>query len=66
MADLYPVSEEWAQRARVDAAGYDRLYGRSIADPGSFWLEQARRLDWVKRPEIAGDWSFDEDDFHIR
>jgi acetyl-CoA synthetase len=66
MADLYPVSEEWARRARVDAAGYDQLYGRSIADPGSFWLEQARRLDWIKRPEIAGDWSFNEDDFHIR
>ncbi|MBB5710260.1 acetate--CoA ligase [Sphingomonas xinjiangensis] len=66
MAELYPVSEEWARRARVDSAGYDRLYGRSIADPGSFWLEQAKRLDWIKRPEIAGDWSFDEEDFHIR
>ena len=28
----------------------------SLADPGSFWLEQAKRLDWIKRPEIAGDW----------
>jgi len=66
MSDLYPVPQEWARRARIDAEGYDRLYGRSIADPGSFWLEQARRLDWIKRPEIAGDWSFNEDDFHIR
>lgn len=63
---VYPVPEEWARRARVDAAGYERLYGRSLADPGSFWLEQARRLDWIKRPEIAGDWSFDEADFHIQ
>ena len=63
---LYPVPAEWAKRARVDAAGYDTLYGRSLADPGSFWLEQARRLDWIKRPEIAGDWSFDEADFHIQ
>jgi acetyl-CoA synthetase len=62
---LYPVSEEWARKARVDAEGYAKLYGRSLADPGSFWLEQAKRLDWVKRPEIAGDWSFDEEDFHI-
>ena len=53
---LYPVPAEWAKRARVDAAGYEKLYGRSLADPGSFWLEQARRLDWIKRPEIAGDW----------
>ncbi len=64
--DLYPVPPEWAVGARIDAAGYDQLYGRSLADPGSFWLEQARRLDWIKRPEIAGDWSFDEKDFHIR
>ncbi|SDA13192.1 acetate--CoA ligase [Sphingomonas sp. NFR15] len=63
---LYPVPAEWAKHARVDAAGYEKLYGRSLADPGSFWLEQARRLDWIKRPEIAGDWSFDEADFHIQ
>ena len=63
---LYPVPPAWAAQARVDAAGYDQLYGRALADPGSFWLEQARRLDWVKRPEIAGDWSFDKADFHIR
>jgi acetyl-CoA synthetase len=65
MADLYPVPESWAKRARVDADKYAQLYGRSLADPGSFWLEQARRLDWIKRPEIAADWSFREEDFHI-
>jgi acetyl-CoA synthetase len=64
--EVYPVPAAWAKQARVDAAGYEKLYGRSLADPGSFWLEQARRLDWIKRPEIAGDWSFDEKDFHIR
>ena len=63
---LYPVPAEWARRARVDRAKYEQLWGRALADPGSFWLEQARRLDWVKRPEIAGDWSFREQDFHIR
>ena len=62
---LYPVPDEWQAKARIDAGKYEQLYGRSLADPGSFWLEQAKRLDWVKRPEIAGDWSFDEDDFHI-
>lgn len=61
----YPVAHEWQAKARIDAGKYEQLYGRSLADPGSFWLEQARRLDWIKRPEIAGDWSFDEDDFHI-
>jgi acetyl-CoA synthetase len=65
MADVYPVPAEWAKRARLNADKYAQLYGRSLADPGSFWLEQARRLDWIKRPEIAGDWSFREEDFHI-
>jgi acetyl-CoA synthetase len=64
--DLFPVPAEWAKKARVNAEKYRALYGRSLADPGSFWLEQARRLDWIKRPEIAGDWSFDATNFHIQ
>ena len=62
---LFPVPDEWAKKARVNAKRYADLYGRSLADPGSFWLEQARRLDWIKRPEIAGDWSFAAPDFRI-
>ncbi|MDB5689816.1 MAG: acs [Sphingomonas bacterium] len=65
-AAIYPVPAEWAARAKINARTYADLYGRSLADPGSFWLEQAKRLTWIKRPEIAGDWSFDERDFHIR
>jgi acetyl-CoA synthetase len=63
---IYPVPAEWAAGAKIDARRYAELYGRSLANPGSFWLEQAQRLQWMKRPEIAGDWSFDEADFHIR
>ncbi|PZO89342.1 MAG: acetate--CoA ligase [Sphingomonas sanxanigenens] len=62
---LYPVPADWAASARVKADGYASLYGRALGDPGGFWLEQSRRIDWIKRPEIAGDWSFREDDFHI-
>jgi len=62
---IYPVPPAWQARAKVDEARYSRLYGLSLADPGGFWLEQAKRLDWIKRPEIAGDWSFREEDFHI-
>jgi len=62
---VYPVPADWAKRAKVDRAGYEKLHGRSLADPGTFWLDQARRLDWIKRPEMAGDWSFGQDDFRI-
>ena len=62
---FYPVPADWAKKARINAKKYADLYGRALGDPGSFWLEQARRLDWIKRPEIAGDWSFAAPDFRI-
>lgn len=62
---LYPVPEEWARSARVDAEGYARLHTQSLDDPDGFWFDQARRLDWLEAPRTAGDWSFDEADFHI-
>jgi acetyl-CoA synthetase len=64
--DVYPVPPAWAERARIDRAGYDALYAAALADPDAFWLDQARRLDWTKTPTRAGDWSFDEADFRIR
>jgi acetyl-CoA synthetase len=42
------------------------LYERSLANPDAFWIEQAKRLNWIDRPTQAGDWSFDERDFHVR
>ncbi len=63
--ELYPVPAEWAKKALVNAGKYEALYGRARGDAGSFWLEQAKRLTWIKRPEIAGDWSFDATTFHI-
>ena len=50
----------------IDAATRESLYTRSLDDPDGFWLEQAKRLDWIETPTKAGDWSFDESDFHVR
>ena len=63
---LYPVPADWAAQAKVDAARYAELYARALADPDGFWLEQAKRLQWITPPTRAGDWSFDRDDFHVR
>ncbi|NNK45193.1 MAG: acetate--CoA ligase [Altererythrobacter sp.] len=38
---------------------YDAMYARSLQDPDGFWLEQARRLDWVQAPDKGGEWSYD-------
>jgi acetyl-CoA synthetase len=43
-----------------------RLHEAHSSDPHAFWLEQARRLDWIQPPTRSGDWSFDPADFHIR
>ena len=45
--------------ARCTNEDYDRLYARSLEDTDAFWLEQARRLDWMTPPTKAGEWSFD-------
>ena len=64
--DLFPVPAQWAREARVDAAGYQALYNRSVAEPDAFWLKQAQQLEWMTPPTQAGDWSFDAEDFRIR
>ena len=64
--ELYPVPEYWADRATLDESGYAAMYEAARADPDAFWLEQAGRLDWIKTPRKAGEWSFDEADFGIR
>ena len=52
--------------ARIGPRELADLNAAADADPDAFWLDQARRLDWTKSPTKAGDWSYEEDDFHIR
>ena len=50
---IYPVPAAWAADAKVNAARYDEMYARSLADPTGFWLDQAKRLDWTAFPTKA-------------
>lgn len=45
---LFPVSDDWAKRAWVDAAQYQKLYERSVNDPEGFWAEHGKRVDWIR------------------
>ncbi len=63
---VFPVPVDWAERAHMDAAGYDAAWARVQADPEGFWAEVAGRLDWIKAPTKIKDVSFNKDDFHIR
>ena len=60
---LHPVPDDF--KGRIGPAELDELNALAQADPDAFWLDQAKRLDWQQFPQKAGDWSFEEDDFHI-
>ena len=64
--DLYPVSTDWAERAHMDAAGYEAARAAARDRPEAFWAEQAKRLDWITPPTVIKDVSFAKDDFRIR
>jgi acetyl-CoA synthetase len=60
---VHPIPDQFG--AKIGPAELQALREQVKRDPRAFWLEQAKRLDWVKFPAKAGDWSFDEADFHI-
>jgi acetyl-CoA synthetase len=60
---IHPIPEGF--NARIGPRELAELNDLARADPDRFWLDQARRLTWNRFPANAGDWSFDEDDFHI-
>jgi len=55
----FPPSPEVVQRAHLNAAQFDALYQRSLREPESFWLEQARTLDWFTPPRHARKFTWD-------
>jgi acetyl-CoA synthetase len=56
----------WAAEAKVQPADYDAAYAQALSDPTTFWLDQAKRLDWLAMPTVADESSFDEADFAVR
>ena len=61
---VHPVPFDF--KARIGAAEYQALREEVAVDADAFWLDLAKRLDWSHFPKTAGDWSFNEADFHIR
>ena len=63
----YPVPKEAAQNAWIDKAKYEQMYQRSVEDPEGFWAEQAEQfIHWFKKWDKVLDWSFHENDLHIK
>jgi acetyl-CoA synthetase len=63
---LYPVPQEWAEKALVDADRYAEMYRESVDNPERFWRREAQRIDWIKPFTTVKETSFHEDEFCIR
>ena len=62
---VFPVAQDWADKAWCDSAGYQDMYRRSIEDPEGFWGEEGKRIDWLKPYTKVKDVSY-SGDVHIR
>ncbi len=51
------MEEHKSKGGRMDQHGsrYGAVYAQWRADPGAFWLDQARAVDWVEPPRLAFD-----------
>ena len=66
-ATSYPVPAHFASQAKINADQYAALYQASIDDPASFWADQAERYLHLYSPwNQVLDWSYQQDDLHIR
>ena len=62
----YPVLKEATKDAWIDAAKYQEMYDKSIADPEGFWSEQGKRLDWIKPFTKVKNTTFEYPDVSIK
>jgi acetyl-CoA synthetase len=62
---VYPVPEEWAEKALIDADRYAAMYRESVEDPEGFWRREAQRIDWMLPFSQIKETSFHEVDFGI-
>ncbi len=66
MAKVYPIPQEWADKALITEGGYRAAYQASITDPDGFWRKEAQRLDWITPFTKVKNTSFNEADFGIK
>ena len=63
---IHPPSADFVANAKIDAAKYDEMYARSVNDPDGFWGEAAERLDWIKKPTIIKNTTFEHPNVSIK
>jgi acetyl-CoA synthetase len=64
---IYAVPDAFAAKSNVKQQQYEEMYARSVNDPDGFWAEQAEKyVSWDKKWDKVSDWSFDQNDLHIK
>ncbi len=63
---VHPVSPDFAKRAFIDKAQYERLYRDAAKDPNGFWAREALRVAWMKPFTKVKNTSFGPSDVSIR
>ncbi len=63
---MYDVPAEWKKRAFIDEAKYQEMYARSIKDPNGFWGDEAKRIDWIKKPSKVKNTTYDSHNVSIK
>ena len=56
---VYTASSDFIAKAHVDAAGYERMYAASVADPVAFWAKEGQRIDWIQDYTKVKDTTFE-------
>jgi acetyl-CoA synthetase len=56
----FPPPAGIAAKAHIKSVDeYQKMWERSINDPNGFWLEQAQKLDWFKKPVKGLEYTWD-------
>ena len=64
--EIFPVPDDWAQRAFADNKQYLAMYQQSVDDPNAFWGEQGKRIDWFKPYTQVKNTTYGPNDVSIR
>jgi acetyl-CoA synthetase len=63
---VIPVPEDWTTTALVNAAQYEEMYARSVADPDGFWREHGQIIDWITPYRKVKSTTYGRDDVSIK
>ncbi len=58
---VFHVKPSLAASARITSSQHGVLSNHAAQEPDGFWLEEAKQVDWIRFPELAGNSSFDGD-----